>query len=235
MSDILFHALLCSPLLTVTKLGAYEHKHLVQIWTTDIDGNMNTVDIGNVDFNKLTVELPPTITDLYVQGANPWIKLDNLPPGLKKLTVGGINVKLDNLPLGLEVLKLCDTIYTHTLSNLPSSLRTLTINCEYTGTLDELPSTLKRLKLTVCWLGFKMHNMPHGLELLSLYFRADPDGIQITLGPNVQCVEYGGLCGMYDRTIERLMEEHPNVEFRKAGERRSCGGSGKKTCGKRRI
>jgi hypothetical protein len=115
-------------------------------------------------------------------------KLDNLPLGLKKLSLPNIySYELDNLPFGLESLSLStNNDFQPNLSYLPESLIDLTIYVKHHMiNLDNLPNNLVKLAIIGNYPG-TFDNLPRGLKILHLpqYFQMYPYNFLIRNVPN---------------------------------------------------
>ena len=110
----------------------------------------NKVIFGN-EFNYPVINLPNSITTIRFSGGSFNHSLDNLPVGIKELTLNSrFNQPLDYLPYGLEVLKFqSGSIFSHSLDNLPLTIKILEIPLLYNHEINCLPNSVEQLRIGV--------------------------------------------------------------------------------------
>lgn len=110
----------------------------------------NKVIFGN-EFNYPVINLPNSITTIRFSGGSFNHSLDNLPVGIKELTLNSrFNQPLDYLPYGLEVLKFqSGSIFSHSLDNLPLTIKIVEIPLLYNHEINCLPKSVEQLRIGV--------------------------------------------------------------------------------------
>lgn len=131
------------------------------------------------------------LEELYIYMKNFNSPIDNLPPGLKILSIcssdfnqpvnslpenlqylyinsNSFNNNLDCLPSGLKVLSICSSNFSQELNNLPLGLEILHLNIKngLSSSFDYLPESLICLYLTGSYIKSDLSNLPIGLEVL---------------------------------------------------------------------
>lgn len=124
---------------------------------------INMVNIIKENYITQQLEnLPYNLETLVIVSYSFNQPLYNLPSGLKKLSISSnkFNQSLDNLPPGLKTLVMsedayCGTELTHTLDNIPDTIKKLTIPPDYSIELNKLPISLERIKYNAKYIHSK--------------------------------------------------------------------------------
>ena len=164
-------------------------------------------DYGSRNFDVKINDLPDSIEEIYCDiGIKEFIKFPNK---LKKLILlTNYRFKLNNLPEGLKTLSLVD--YHYDLENLPPLLEELSIsNDNYKCLIDNLPLSLKILNINV----HKTPNfLPNSLEKLYISFSKDSQGNDQDLSNLPQGLKFLSLTH-YKLTFDNLPDELEELEL----------------------
>lgn len=151
----------------------YLYNKLITILNTNIISRLYELEelyIYMQNFNLPLDNLPHGLKILSVCSSDFNQPVNNLPENLQYLYLNScsFNNNLDCLPSGLKVLSICSSNFTHELNNLPLGLEILhlNINDELSSSFDYLPETLICLYLTSTYIKSDLSNLPIGLVVL---------------------------------------------------------------------
>ena len=150
-------------------------KHPIVISTSEIlDLLPQSIRVLKLDcyYKSSLLNLPKNLTELFISNLHTMQTLQNLPPGLKSLHIRiGKNlfvseenyksIFLSNLPSSLKRLSIETTFYGLNCSNLSNSM------CS--DTFAYLPETLEMLELKRVYISeHALYNLPSGLKVLNM-------------------------------------------------------------------
>jgi len=151
----------------------YLYEELITILNTNIISQLDELEelyIYMINFNIPLNNLPSGLKILSICSEKFNQPVNNLPENLQYLYINSssFNNNLDCLPSGLKVLSICSFNFTQELNNLPLELEILHLNINngLSNSFDYLPDSIICLYLSGLYIKSKLSNLPIGLEVL---------------------------------------------------------------------